>query len=165
MPETPNTRYLSVDEIRHFSNPPVGTIVHWYPQADNQSPKIVKSAAMITSHEGPGVVSLTVFPKAANPRYLFGVRYIRDPFHAKKSEATMKNGGWQFVRDTFCPPVRYCPPVYQGTIAEPTPEPTPEPTLEPSPSIAAQEPVTTNYELPKPRRGRPPKIKTAESDI
>ncbi len=151
-PEPSKLTYLTPAAIRAFKNPPVGTIVHWYPQADADSQKTVISAAMVTSQEGPGVVSLTVFPKAANPRYLFGVRYISDPFHQKKSEATMKNGGWREILETWTPEsVR--------SLDKPYGVPVPDDTRDASPdSIQPDEP-------PKPRRGRPPKLKPEESNI
>jgi hypothetical protein len=88
--------YRTDSEIQKFRNPPIGTIVHWFPRAN---PDDIASMApgIITAIEGPGIVSMTVFRRAASPLFIYGARHVSDPFHIDKRESTMRNGGWDFI--------------------------------------------------------------------
>ena len=96
-------KYLTEEQMREFQNPPLGTIVHWFPRAEKNSRTGIP--AMIVAHEGPGIVSLNLFKRLSNVQQAVGVRYIADPFHKPRNkEATMNNGGWDFA-PTFRPPI------------------------------------------------------------
>lgn len=86
-----------LEDMNGFENPPIGTIVQWFPQANLNVPPEAIGGAMVTGHEGPGVLSLTIWRKNANPLYNLGVRYMRDPFHKEKREQTMMAGGWDYM--------------------------------------------------------------------
>lgn len=90
-------KYLTQEEINAFENPPIGTPVQWFHQADQRLKENEVKAAIVTSHEGPGIVSLTVLGRVSNPQFRIGVRYIGDPFHKDMREMTMTNGGWGYV--------------------------------------------------------------------
>lgn len=92
------------EEMQAFESPPVGTVVQWFPQADveagrnpamGQSPTV--SAAIVTAVEGPGIVALNVMRRNSSIQYVQGCRHVTDPFHVKRGESTMRNGGWDFV--------------------------------------------------------------------
>jgi hypothetical protein len=80
-----------------FRNPPVGTIVQWFPHADVTVESSGIAAGMITSVDGPGIISLTLYKRNSAPIYLQGVRHVTDPFHENRRESTQKSGGWDFV--------------------------------------------------------------------
>lgn len=90
-------KYMSQEKINDFINPPIGTPVQWYHCADQGMDQKDVKAAIVTGHEGAGIVSLTILGRLANPQFKIGVRYLYDPFHKDMKELTMRNGGWSYV--------------------------------------------------------------------
>ncbi len=98
-PERREPAYRDPNAMPAFRNPPVGTMVHWYPHADVATDEDRICAAMVTGIEGPGIVALTVYARNAAPVYKQGVRHVSDPFHIGKKENTMRSGGWDYIPD------------------------------------------------------------------
>lgn len=89
--------YREPEEMQLFRNPPIGTTVQWFPYADTETPQDKVTAGIVTGHEGPGILAMTLFGRNQNPRFMFGVRHNSDPFHKDRRETTIKNGGWDFL--------------------------------------------------------------------
>lgn len=107
--------YREPEEMHTFRNPPIGSTVQWFPYAEATTPQNQVTAAIVTGHEGPGILAMTLFGRNHNPRFMFGVRHNSDPFHKDKRETTIKNGGWDFL------------PNYRQPTAPSLPDPVPAP--------------------------------------
>lgn len=86
----------SILTMKLFPSPPVGFPVVWYPQAQSDRKELGRAA--IVTHSGTeGRISLTAFPKGTAMRAHRDVRHVIDPIHKRKTETTMRNGGWDFI--------------------------------------------------------------------
>lgn len=76
--------------------PHVGKTVQWFQHAD---PKNTPVAALVVQVEAPGRVKVQLFKPNPQPADVFvtGVRHVTDPFHKDMSNATLLNGGWDFM--------------------------------------------------------------------
>jgi hypothetical protein len=82
--------------MRLFPTPPVGFPVIWFPQANCHRKELGK-AGFVTMSGSEGRVSITVFPKGGSMRSQRDCRHVLDPIHKRRTESTIKNGGWDFV--------------------------------------------------------------------
>lgn len=112
-PERRVPAYRRPEDMQNFTNPPIGTIVQWFPQADVTIDPTLVSAAMVTAHEGAGIVTLTMFIRNSNIQFKYGVRHVSDPFHVQKKENTMRAGGWDYLPEHV--PDRW-PPASRRTV-------------------------------------------------
>lgn len=112
-PEKKVVAYRRPEDMADFRNPPVGTIVQWFPHADVTVEPVSVASGIVTSVEGPGIVSLTLFKRNSAPLYLQGCRHVTDPFHEGRRESTQRSGGWDFLpayEPDRWPPVRRTEP-------------------------------------------------------
>lgn len=86
--------------------PPVGTSVLWYDRADTREGS--ERAAVVTKVEGPGRVTLTIFPPNSMTIHKQGCLYIKDPIHEQRHNSVSRNSGaWDYLPQTKIPSEHY----------------------------------------------------------
>jgi hypothetical protein len=91
-------------EMKHpLPTPPVGTPVVWYDRA--QVSEEAQRAAIVTRVEGPGKVTLTIFPPNGMPLYnKKGTLHVSHEIHDRRGNAVSKNSGsWDYTSRTSRP--------------------------------------------------------------
>jgi hypothetical protein len=85
-----------------YPTPPIGTLVVWYDKGDISSDN--QRAAIVTQVEGPGKISVTVFPPRAMPAHKKGVTHVTDPMHEKRhNSVTVMSGAWDYPDHVAAP--------------------------------------------------------------
>jgi hypothetical protein len=93
MNETAWTK-LEEEKSRRQPTPPISEPVTWYIEGDRNRPV----AAQCNGIEGPGRISVVVFPKNAFPQHRTGCHHISHPIHEKPNSTTRNCGAWDYPR-------------------------------------------------------------------
>ena len=82
--------------------PPVSYLVHWYPQGKIENDNRI--AAIVTKIEGPGKLTLTMFPPSSMPVHKVGVHHTTHPAVERQAEhVRIHNGVWEYIPGTQIP--------------------------------------------------------------